>query len=44
MQTFGDMAFATAGPYLWNNLPPPIREARNTSTFKEHPEIPSFSG
>jgi hypothetical protein len=30
----GDRAFAIAGPYLWNNLAPTIREARNISTFK----------
>ena len=33
-KTFGDRAFAKAGPFLWNELPANIREASTVETFK----------
>jgi hypothetical protein len=35
-KTFGDRAFAKAGPFLWNELPADIRdrEASTVETFK----------
>ena len=33
-KTFGDRAFAKAGPFLWNELPIDIREASTVETFK----------
>ncbi len=33
-KTFGDRAFAKAGPFLWNELPTDIREASTVETFK----------
>ena len=32
-KTFGDRAFAKAGPFLWNELPVDIREASTVETF-----------
>ena len=33
-KTFGDRAFAKAGPFLWNELPADIRGASTVETFK----------
>ena len=33
-KTFGDRAFAKAGPFLWNELPADIREASTVEIFK----------
>jgi hypothetical protein len=33
-KTFGDRAFAKAGPFLWNELPADIREVSTVETFK----------
>ena len=33
-KTFGDRAFAVAGPQIWNNLPLHIRETENLDNFK----------
>ncbi len=33
-KTFGDRAFAKAGPFLWNELPTDIREVSTVETFK----------
>ena len=33
-KTFGDRAFAKAGPFLWNELPVDIRRAASVKTFK----------
>ena len=33
-KTFGDRAFAKAGPSLWNELPVGIRRASSVETFK----------
>ena len=33
-KTFGDRAFAKAGPFLWNERPADIREASTVETFK----------
>ena len=35
-KTFGDQAFAFAGPSKWNKLPLAIRTAKNLNTFKKH--------
>ena len=35
-KTFGDRAFAFAGPSKWNKLPLAIRTAKNLNTFKKH--------
>ena len=35
-KTFGDRAFAFAGPSKWNKLPLEIRTAKNLNTFKKH--------
>ncbi len=34
LKTFGDRAFAKAGPSLWNELPVDIRKASSVETFK----------
>ena len=33
-KTFGDRAFAKAGPFLWNELPADIRQSSTVETFK----------
>ena len=33
-KTFGDRAFAKAGPTLWNDLPDDIRKASSVENFK----------
>ena len=35
-KTFGNRAFAFAGPSKWNKLPLAIRTAKNLNTFKKH--------
>ena len=35
-KTFGDRAFAFAGPSKWNKLPLAIMTAKNLNTFKKH--------
>ena len=34
-KTFGDRAFAHAGPQLWNSLPTHIRETETLDKFKK---------
>ena len=41
-KTFGDCAFAVAGPQIWNNLPLHIRETENLDNFKNKPKTHLF--
>ena len=41
-KTFGDRAFAVAGPQIWNNLPLHIRETENLDNFKNKLKIHLF--
>ncbi|XP_033110181.1 uncharacterized protein LOC117111377 [Anneissia japonica] len=34
LRTYGDRAFAVAGPKLWNSLPDYVRQAPSTGIFK----------
>lgn len=34
-KTYGDRAFSTAAPYLWNQLPSSIKDSQSICTFKE---------
>ena len=35
-KTYGERAFAVAGPTLWNSLPQPMRELTSVNQFKAH--------
>ena len=35
-KTYGERAFAVAGPTLWNSLPQPMREVTSVNQFKAH--------
>ena len=35
LKTFGDRAFGSAAPRLWNNLPEDVKRAPSTETFKK---------
>ena len=35
-KTFLDRSFAYSGPYIWNSLPPDVRNCENVQTFKKH--------
>jgi hypothetical protein len=40
---FGERAFSFAGPHAWNSLPPEIRSAENTDSFKRKLKTHLFS-
>ena len=35
-KTWGERAFAHAGPYLWNSLPEDIKNCKSSESFKNH--------
>ena len=39
-KTYGDRAFSTCAPRLWNNIPLDIRKSNSVSTFKKIKDLP----
>ena len=40
---YGERAFAFSGPYLWNKLPPHVRESESVAIFKTKLKTHLFS-